>query len=215
MGEVDMRVMTQIAAPALAGVLALAACATAPETPSAPPAAPSAPSAPAAPTGRVGPPYAGLRTNDAIVDLIKAEEGLRLEAYQGPSGAWLIGYGHAGDDVRSGQRIDASEADKLLRADLGKVEDAIKGMLTAPVNEDEFSAMVDLAYNIGTGNFRESTVLKEVNAGDRSAAAEAFLLWNKVTVNGVRRVSPVLEARREREKAMFLGQEMAPREPGT
>lgn len=160
--------------------------------------------APAAATERVAPPFDGLRTNEAVVERIKEAEGLRLEAYRGGD-RWLIGYGHTGDDVTEGLRITAEKADEMLRADLLVIENEIKGLVTAPLNQNEFSALVDLVYNIGSGNFRTSTVLSALNAGDRQAAADAFLLWDKVTVNGQRVVSAPLAARRQFERAMFLG----------
>ncbi|MCG8441551.1 MAG: lysozyme [Caulobacterales bacterium] len=156
---------------------------------------------------RVEPPFDGLRTNQAVIDLIKEEEGLRLEAYQGPSGKWLIGYGHGGSDVSAGKTITEAEAEALLRQDLAVIEGVIKEVVTVPLNAAELSAMVDLAYNIGTGNFRQSSVLRYLNQGDRAQAAESFLLWNKVTINGVKQVSSVLADRREVERAIFLGEE--------
>lgn len=182
-------------------VAALSACAVTPEAP--PPPAPEL--APAT-SARVAPPFEGLKTNDAIVELIKAEEGLRLEADRSSAGVWLIGYGHTGDDVTAGRTVTTAEAESLLRADLAVVEGEIKGMVTAPLNGDEFSALVDLAYNIGAGAFRDSTVLRELNAGNRAAAADAFLLWDKVRVGGQLTVSAPLHERRETERRMFLGE---------
>jgi lysozyme len=184
-----------------AGLWLAAGCAEVPE----PTPAPVAPAPPAA-LGRVAPPFDGLATNDAVLQMIKDSEGLRLEAYRGPSGAWLIGYGHGGDDVTPGRRITAAEADALLRDDLRAVENEIKRVVTVPINADELSAMVDLAYNIGTGAFRDSTVLRELNADNRAAAADAFLLWDKITLNGQLVADPVLGERRKTERAIFLGE---------
>ncbi len=194
--------LNNLAATAAVGVW-LAGCAQVP-------AAPPAPQTPPAPVGRVAPPFEGLATTDEVVSIIKDHEGLRLEAYRGSSGAWLIGYGHGGEGIAQGMRITAAEADALLRADLAVIEDSIKGVVTVPINADELSAMVDLAYNISTGAFRESTVLRELNAGNRAAAADAFLLWDKMTLNGQLVVDPVLAERRKTERAIFLGVEEAP-----
>ncbi len=153
---------------------------------------------------RIAPPFEGLRTTDGVVELIKSEEGLRLEAYSGPGG-WLIGYGHQADDVTADMRITEAQADEILRADLAVIETEIKRLIAVPVNADEFSAVVGLAYNIGPGAFAESTLLEELNAGDRNAAADAFLSWNKITLNGVRMASAVLAERRRFERNMFLG----------
>ena len=77
--------------------------------------------------------------------------------------------------------------------------------------------MVSLSYNIGMGwdprkpkprgaknGFRQSTVLKQHNAGNPQAASRAFGLWNKARVNGALQVLAGLTARRARESAMYL-----------
>jgi len=64
--------------------------------------------------------------------------------------------------------------------------------------------MVLLAYNIGTGAFGGSTVLNELNGGNRTAAADAFLLWNKVRRDGQRVADPNLTKHREEERELFL-----------
>lgn len=154
---------------------------------------------------RIEPPFESLRTTDEVVARIRHEEGLRLEAYWSPSG-WLIGYGHAGPEVASGMQITEHQAEEILHADLARIESEISTMITVPVNEEEFSALVGLAYNIGAGAFAESTVLRELNAGDREAAADAFLRWNKLRLNGELVVSRVLAERRRFERAVFLGE---------
>lgn len=169
-----------------------------------PVAPPPAPPVEAGVLARVEPPFAGVSTIESVLAEIRAQEGLRLEAYTGPAGTVLIGYGHAGDDVSLGMTISEAEAEALLRADIGRFEDAIRSQIAVPVNENEFSAMVHLAYNIGTGNFAESSVRRLLNEGDRAGAADAFLLWNKVRENGALVESPHLTARRQHERALFL-----------
>jgi len=144
-----------------------------------------------------------FRTNQACIDIIKAYESLRLEAYRGPTGKVLIGYGHS-KTAYMGMKISAAKSEDLLREDLRMIEEDISGRLTRPVTSNQFSAMVCLAYNIGTGSFSTSTVLKETNAGRKQAAADAFLLWNKVRVNGKLEVSPHLDEKRRRERALYL-----------
>ncbi len=164
---------------------------------------PVAPPSPVAPEGRIAPPFDGLSTLDVVLDKIREEEGLRLQAYQGPSGKWLIGYGH-GTDVQPGMSISHAHAEELLDQDVGVVEEVIKSVVRVPINAAEFSAMVGLAYNIGTGNFRSSTVLRKLNEGDRQGAADAFLLWTKVRQNGVLVESPDLVQRRSEDRKLFL-----------
>lgn len=148
--------------------------------------------------------FRALRTDDATVELIKSRETLQLEAYQGASGLWLIGYGHAAT-AEAGRAITEYEAERLLRLDLLRFEEAVKARLTRPVRQREFSAMVDLAYNAGTGSFAGSSVLRLFNAGDRGGAANAFLAWNKYRRDGRIVVSAELSERRRLNRAHFLG----------
>lgn len=146
---------------------------------------------------------AGLRTNRAAVGLIMQREGLELETYEGFGGQLHIGYGHSAN-VRPGMAITVTEAESLLRDDLVIIEQEIQKRLQVPVNENEFSAMVLLAYNIGTGAFGGSSVLTELNNGDRAAAANAFLLWNKIQRGGVLEENSNLTKHREEERELFL-----------
>ena len=66
------------------------------------------------------------------------------------------------------------------------------------------AALVSITFNIGSGGFRRSTLLRRLNAGNYEGAADAFLMWNKITVNGRKVVSLGLSNRRERERALFL-----------
>lgn len=148
--------------------------------------------------------FQALRTDDGVLDLIKSREKLRLRAFRGASGLWLIGYGHAAT-ARPGRIITEQEAERLLRLDLIRFEEAVKARLTRPVRQREFSAMVDLAYNAGIGAFAGSSVLRRFNAGDRLGAADAFLAWNKYRRRGRLVVSRELTIRRRLARAHFLG----------
>ena len=148
-----------------------------------------------------------MKTNKAGVELIKQWEGKRLDAYPDPATGgepWTIGYGHTSaagaPKVTKGLRITEAEAEDILKRDLGQYEFAVDQAITAPVNENQFGAMVSLCYNIGPGNFKSSSVVKRFNAGDITGAAEAFLMWNKA--NG--KVMQGLVNRREAEKKLFL-----------
>ncbi len=140
---------------------------------------------------------AGLRINEAGLQIIKDSESLRLEAYQA-GGAWYIGYGHKG--ASAGQKITEAQADQLLREDVRTSEDVVKGTVAVPVNVNQFSAMVSFAYNLGAGNFKKSTVVERINKGDYAGAADGFLNHN--TAGG--KVVDHLTERRQKERALFL-----------
>lgn len=145
-----------------------------------------------------------MRVSESGVALLKRFEGLELEAYQDIAGVWTIGYGHTGPDVTPGMRITEREAEALLRRDLKSREDAVSRLVTVPLNQNEFDALVSFVYNVGAEAFRRSTALRRLNRGARLAAADAMTWWNKATVNGKKREVLGLTRRRAAEKALFL-----------
>lgn len=122
--------------------------------------------------------------NQRTIDLIKQWEGCKLTAYQDVVGVWTIGYGTtAGADVgiepHAGMTISELEATKLLHKTLDKFAEKVASLIKIPVTANEFGACVSLAYNIGVGAFAKSTVLRELNKGNRAEASAAFHMWNK------------------------------------
>jgi lysozyme len=118
------------------------------------------------------------RINAAGLALIKEFEGCRLEAYRDAVGIWTIGYGSTGPHVHPNSRMTPQPAEALLLSDLERFERAVDE--AAPqATDNQFSAMVALAFNIGISALLRSTVLREHKAGNHEAAARAFSLWNK------------------------------------
>jgi lysozyme len=80
--------------------------------------------------------------------------------------------------------------------------------LTRAVTQNQFDALVSLCFNIGTGGFSQSSVLRLANAGstDKVAITAAFGAWNKVTNPNtqLKEVSKGLTVRRGREAALYL-----------
>lgn len=140
-----------------------------------------------------------FKTNQACINIIKEFEGVRLKAYKGLSGAFLIGYGHM-PGVHKGMKISQKQAEKLLKEDLNRFERDVTRHVKVPITENQFSAMVCLSYNIGSGNFHKSTVLRKINNNLPTEAADAILMWNKVN----KKVNPHQVKRRERERALFI-----------
>jgi lysozyme len=142
------------------------------------------------------------RLNEEGFRLIAETEGLRLKAYY-LADQWLVGYGHA-RIAYEGLEITRAEAEALLHRDIHEVERGLAKLLTVPVNENEYAALVSLAYNLGLGGFQRSLVYQRLAMGDREGAADAFRYLTTARVNGVRTELPVLVARRARERALFL-----------
>lgn len=108
-------------------------------------------------------------------------EGCKLTAYPDPGtgGApWTIGYGHTGPDVHPGLTITQEKAEQLLMQDTQKAAAAVNAKVTRDITQQEFDALVDFVFNVGSGNFAASTLLKKVNAGDIHGAASEFEKWD-------------------------------------
>ena len=140
-----------------------------------------------------------MKTSQAGIDLIKSFEGLRLTAYADPVGVWTIGYGHTAG-VKEGDQISQSQAEDLLRADLEEFEEGVRDAVQVSLTQQQFDALVSLAFNVGLGAFRRSTLRRRLNAGDYEGAAQEFARWNMA--GG--RVLHGLTKRRAAERDMFL-----------
>lgn len=145
---------------------------------------------------------AWLAINERGLDIIRDSEGLRLQSYH-LAGQWLIGYGHAGT-ATAGMSITEADAERLLIDDVKSAEAAVRRLVTRPVNENEFSALVSLAYNLGEGAFARTLVVKRLNEGDRKGAADAFRYLAAAKIDGRRVVLDALKSRRQKERALFL-----------
>lgn len=135
--------------------------------------------------------------NDAGLNLVKSFESCSLTPYQDIKGVWTIGWGHTGPDVTA--PITQEQADAFLMHDLGTAEYEIDNRIDAPLNENQFSALVSLVYNCGpaplVGHLGQYLI-----AGRYDQAADAFLNWDHV--NG--QIVHGLTQRRTAERDLFL-----------
>ena len=106
-------------------------------------------------------------------------EGCRLTAYQDQVGVWTIGYGHTGADVTAGLTITGAQAQALLSQDVSSAAACVNNAVAVKLTQEEFDAMVDFVFNLGAEAFRGSTMLRDLNAGDFTAAASQFDLWDR------------------------------------
>lgn len=138
----------------------------------------------------------------AGLTLVKHFEGLRLAAYQCPAGVWTIGYGHT-NGVFPGQTITEAEAERRLRQDLNYFGEQIQRLTKTPLSDHQYSALTSFAFNVGTGSYERSTLLRELNQGRYAAAAEELLRWDKAMVRGLLQPLAGLTRRRRAEKLLF------------
>jgi lysozyme len=146
-----------------------------------------------------------MKVNAEGYALIKKFEGCRLKAYKCPANVWTIGYGNTfyenGMKVKEGDVITQQRAEELAKFIIDQFAVTIEPFIQKPLTENQFSACVSLAYNIGTGGFKRSSVFKKLNINPNDATiADSFRLWNK----GGGKVLAGLVKRREAEIALYF-----------
>lgn len=128
---------------------------------------------------------------------------------------WTIGYGNTyymnGRKVKPTDKPLTLEEATKLKLDIINRDFAAKVNLILAneikknrISQNQFDALVSLAYNIGTNALQGSSVIRHIKANQMNAAADSFLLWNKGKVKGVRKVIKGLTNRREAERKLFL-----------
>ncbi len=145
-----------------------------------------------------------MQTSEKGIALIKQFEGCKLTAYQDSVGVWTIGYGWTqpveGKPIRAGMTIKQETAERLLKTGLVSYESDLSRLVKVGLTQGQFDALVSFTYNLGARSLSTSTLLRKINAGDYTGAADEFLRWNKAggkVLNGLTR-------RREAERALFL-----------
>lgn len=144
-----------------------------------------------------------LKTGEAGKSLIKEFEGFRAVAYLCPAGVWTVGYGTTkinGTSVTSKTKVTTDEAEKFLEQDLQLFEDGVNHNVTVQLTQNQFDALVCFVYNLGVGSLKSSTLLKRINAGKFTEAADEFLKWDKAKGKKL----PGLTRRRKAERELFL-----------
>lgn len=135
----------------------------------------------------------------AGLDLIKHFEGLKLRSYLCPAKVWTVGYGSTGPHVKPGMVITEPQADKLLQDDLDRFERAVTQLVTVPLTQNQYDALVSFAFNCGIAALTKSTLLKRVNARQFDLVSAEFAKWNK----GGGKVLAGLTRRRKAEAELF------------
>lgn len=139
--------------------------------------------------------YAGLAH-------LKTVEGYRATVYNDIAGYPTIGYGHkltAAEKLAGLSQVTEAEAARQLASDVASAEAGVNRLVSVPLTQGQFDALVSFAYNVGVGAFSRSTMLKKLNAGDYAGAALQFGRW--IMAGG--KPSAGLQNRRAGEVALF------------
>lgn len=163
-----------------------------------------------------------MKVSDKLLNLIATPdwEGCRLKQYPDQAGLPTIGIGHLltpfelssgtitidGIVVRFESGISMQNALGLLGQDMHAAENTVNNLVHVPLEQNQFDALCSLTFNIGSGGFGSSTVLRMVNARDFIHVPDAFMMWNKVHREGKLIVSNGLTDRRKNEIKLWKGE---------
>lgn len=135
----------------------------------------------------------------ALVALVGGYEGLRTVAYRDVVGIPTVCFGET-RGVKMGDSYTVEQCKTMLGNGLIEFAAGVDRCLTANVPDKSYTAFVSLAYNIGTGAFCRSTVVRKANAGDLVGACNAISMWDKAGGRVIRG----LTIRRADEKRLCL-----------
>lgn len=147
-----------------------------------------------------------MKISENGLKLIKKFEGLSLKPYLCSAGIPTIGFGNTFYEnmkkvTLQDETITEERADSLFNFLVTtNFVNVVNRLVIVDINQNQFDALVSFVYNLGSGNFEKSTLLKKVNQEDFIGASLEFEKWNRASgkvLNG-------LTKRRLSEKELFL-----------
>lgn len=119
----------------------------------------------------------GREVNRAGLELIKEFEGFSAQAYADVVGKRTIGFGHLLRAGENWQHITKAQAEQLLQQDLQEAQRAVGRLISAPLSDNAFSALVSFAFNLGGGALQRSTLRQKINRGEVEDVAREWRRW--------------------------------------
>ncbi len=162
-----------------------------------------------------------MKVSKELIKMLKHHEGVRYKPYQCPAGLWTIGVGHVmypeqakipssieGMAKRKAyplkpednRRWSEEEVDSILAKDVVRFERGVERYLPIKLSQNEFDSLVSFSFNLGLGVLQRSTLRQALLRGDKTAAIQSLLKYNKA--GG--KVLKGLDNRRKDEAALFL-----------
>lgn len=127
----------------------------------------------------------GMSISDRGLKLMHEFEGYSAKTYPDPgptglpvTGGWGTTRDENGNPFKLGVTYDKSYWEALFKRDLAKFEQSVREL--CPITtQGQFDALVSFAYNVGSGNLKDSTLRRLHNLGDYNGAKDQFQKWNR------------------------------------
>jgi lysozyme len=139
-----------------------------------------------------------VKASSKAYDLIKKYESYRDRAYLCPAHKWTCAWGHT-TGITQDTTCTLEQAEAWLRDDVAEAERAVNRLVKVPLTQNQADSILAFVYNVGVGNFTESTLLKRLNNRDDTGAKTEFGRW--IFSNG--KALAGLKKRRDEEAALF------------
>jgi lysozyme len=147
-----------------------------------------------------------MKASEKCLKMLAHHEGVRTKPYRCPAGLWTVGVGHLIGDGKSlpdswNRTFTLEEVYAILAKDVERFERGVSRLITYPLSQNEYDAIISFAFNLGLGCLQRSTLRSALNRGDKITAIESLLKYNKAGGKILRG----LDNRRKDEAALFKG----------
>ncbi len=140
------------------------------------------------------------KLSDNGLEFIKSFEGFSAVPYLCPARVWTIGYGSTKGVTKDTPPMTQQEASELIAQEVVRYENSVRRLITVPLTQNEYDALVSFTYNLGGGVLQYSTLRMKINRSEKKEAAKEFLKW----VYSAKVKSKGLMRRRLSEMELFL-----------
>jgi len=145
-----------------------------------------------------------MKASEKCLKMLAHHEGIKTKPYRCPAGLWTVGVGHLIGDGKSlpdswNRTFTLKEVYAILAKDVERFERGVSRLITYPLSQNEYDAIISFAFNLGLGCLQRSTLRSALNRGDKVAAMQSLRKYNKA--GG--KVLKGLDNRRKDEEALF------------
>ena len=111
-------------------------------------------------------PVAGMHFSDEGYSLLEKLEGFSPELYSLKDGGYTIGFGFFvpySEGTKWEKGVTWEEAEKIIRQKMPQYEDQVKKFINVPLTQNQFDALIMLAYNLG-GFSKATSIVNDINS---------------------------------------------------